>query len=120
VNLFSRSLIAATAIALLALPASSFAQDGSPYTVATVSRAAPFGSLPVDGRNISDAYAASLVASLGTVELAELTGRCEVIVSNPWTYGLITAEFCEGILYQQGLIDADDPMDSSSSSSSSE
>ncbi len=116
---FSRyALPAIAAVMLVAGPVSSFAQDESAYTQATVLQGAPFGNLPIV-RNLDEDYIADIVVSLGAVQLAELNGRCTVVNDHPWYYGLINAEFCERVLVEQGLIEADDDSSSSSSSSSS-
>ena len=115
---FSRfALPAITAVMLAAGPVSSFAQDASAYTQATVLQGAPFGNLPIV-RNLDEDYIAGIVISLGAVQLAELNGRCTVVNDHPWYYGLMNAEFCERVLVEQGLIEDDDSSSSSSSSSS--
>ncbi len=123
INLSRYALPAIAAVMLVAGPVSSFAQNaaqtGSLYTQATVLQGAPFGNLPIV-RDLDEDYIADIVVSLGAVQLAELNGRCTVVNDHPWYYGLITAEFCERVLVEQGLIEDSDDSSSSSSSSSSD
>jgi hypothetical protein len=110
-NLSRFAIPAVTAVMLAAGPVTSFAQEtglaGSPYTATTVLADALFGNLPIV-RDLTENYIANVVASLGTVELAELNERCAVITDRPFYYGLLNAEFCERVLVEQGLIAEDD------------
>lgn len=109
-KIISKALVGA--LFLTAAAGGALAQTG--YSRDTVARNDPFGALPVDPATF-DVSSGSL-ASLGSTQLADLTARCDVVVSWPSYYGWGTAGFCQNVLYAQGLIadpTAPDPSTSS-------